>query len=163
MHPLKHWQEGDRLAEIRRSISQRRINLYAAASGDYNPIHVDEAFARRSPLGGTVAHGMLLLAFVSQMMRRSFGRCWLEGGRLNARFRVPARPGDTVSVGGRIVRREEAANGSIRLHCDFTCRNQREELLVAGEAEVPMGVNARHFGQREKPRPQEPQREEPRW
>lgn len=56
---------GDSLPSVIKHITQREINLYAEASGDFNPIHIDESFAAQTPLGGTIAHGMLILAYVS--------------------------------------------------------------------------------------------------
>ena len=52
-------QQGDNLPSVVKHVTQRDINLYAEVSGDFNPIHVDEAFAAQTPLGGTIAHGML--------------------------------------------------------------------------------------------------------
>ncbi len=80
-------------AELVRSIDQAVIDRYAQVSGDHNPLHTDPAFAARSQFGGTVAHGMLLLAYVSETLAQACGRAWLERGRLRARFRAPARPG----------------------------------------------------------------------
>jgi acyl dehydratase len=77
--------------QLTKEVTQPQIDAYAAASGDHNPIHVDEAFARATPLGGTIAHGMLVLAFISEMMTAAFGRAWLDSGRLDVRFRAPAR------------------------------------------------------------------------
>ena len=130
------WKEGDDLEVIRKAVSQVDINRYAEASGDFNPIHVDEAFARRTPLKGTVAHGMMLLAYVSQMMQRSFGSCWAEGGKLKARFKLPARPGDTLTLSGKVQRLEQTRDDGARLECEYSCLNQDGEPLVLGEAWV---------------------------
>jgi len=67
-------QEGKALNPVVKYITQEKINLYAEASGDFNPIHIDESFAAKTPLGGTIAHGMLNLAYVSEMMTSAFGR-----------------------------------------------------------------------------------------
>ncbi len=101
------FKEGASLPTLKKNISQDNINLYAKASGDFNPIHIDADYARKTPLGGTVAHGMLILACVSQMMTNAFGRNWLSSGRLNVRFRAPARPGDVITVSGTIRRMEK--------------------------------------------------------
>src|SRR3972149_5769856 len=63
-----------------RLVSQEVIDRYAAASGDYNPIHVDPEYARGTPFGGTIAHGMLVLAYISEAMTAAFGRRWWGGG-----------------------------------------------------------------------------------
>ena len=51
-------------------------------------------FARRTPFGGTIAHGMLVLALIGEMMRGAFGEAWFSTGRLKVRFKAPTRPGD---------------------------------------------------------------------
>lgn len=132
---LSELSEGMNLPEIQRTITQDNINLYAEASQDFNPIHIDEAFAKKTPLGGTIAHGMLILAYVSQMMTAAFGLSWLAGGKLDVRFKTPARPGDTITVSGRISRLDKN-KGQILTHCDVLCQNQKGESVIIGEAKV---------------------------
>ena len=120
------------VASVTKQLSQEQINRYAEASGDHNPIHIDEAFARATPLGGTIAHGMLVLAFLSEMMATAFGELWLSSGKLRVRFRAPARPGDTLTASAR------PQGGSAGTHAyAIECRNQHDEVLISGTAEVP--------------------------
>ena len=132
---LTEIREGKALNPVVKTITQEKINLYAEASGDFNPIHIDESFAATTPLGGTIAHGMLNLAYVSEMMTRAFGRSWLSGGKLRARFKEPARPGDTLTISGKIDCIEQK-DGVSYANCNFECRNQKGETLVTGEALV---------------------------
>ena len=127
--------EGRELPELKRTVTQHNINLYAEASRDFNPIHIDEDFARKTPLGGTIAHGMLILAYVSQMMTAAFGMNWLNNGKLSVRFKTPARPGDTVTVSGKI-RRVEQKEGLLMVDCDVLCANQSGETVIVGESKV---------------------------
>lgn len=113
-------------------LSQGMLNRYAGASGDHNPIHTDEAFAKTTPMGGTIAHGMLVLSAISQMMTAAFGGRWLESGTLEVRFRAPARPTDTVTARARPV--DGAPEGRQRYSVE--CVNQKDELLIAGTAEA---------------------------
>ncbi|HXG36698.1 MAG TPA: MaoC family dehydratase [Dehalococcoidia bacterium] len=124
---------GSDLPELRKEITQGKINRYARVSGDGNPLHTDPEFAARSQFGGTIAHGMLVLAYLSEMLTRAFGGEWLARGRLKARFRAPARPGDKVIVSGRVEKAE-----ATRIVCTVECRNQSDELLVSGEAEISL-------------------------
>lgn len=119
------------LTPVVKEITQEKINRYASASGDGNPLHTDPEFAAQAMFGGTIAHGMLIVAYLSEMMTAAFGQTWLSGGRLKVRFKAPARPGDTVTAVGRVVRAEDG-----RTVCAVECRNQRDEVLVSGEAEV---------------------------
>jgi 3-hydroxybutyryl-CoA dehydratase len=131
------FREGDALPSVVKHITQERINLYANASGDFNPIHVDESFAASTPLGGTIAHGMLVLAYVSEMMTLAFGLSWLSGGKLLVRFKAPARPGDTLTVEGKIDSIENK-NSVSYANCSLECHNQRDEEIVVGEAVVQL-------------------------
>jgi len=126
-------QEGKTLGPVVRQITQEKINFYAEASGDFNPIHVDESFAAKTPFGGTIAHGMLNLAYVSEMMTSAFGRSWLSGGKLRAKFKESARPGDTLTITGKIDCIEKKSDVSYA-NCFFEVRNQKDETIVAGEA-----------------------------
>jgi len=117
---------------LSRRITQEGIRRYAEASGDFNPIHVDEEYARATPFGGTIAHGMLVLAYLSEMMAAAFGHDWLAGGRLKVRFRAPARPGDTLTA--RAEPRQ--ASGDRVFEYGIECCNQRGETLVSGTAGV---------------------------
>ena len=122
---------GDELPTVTRVLPQEKINRYAEASGDHNPLHIDPTFAAGTQFGGTIAHGMLVLAYISEMMTASFGERWLSGGRLKVRFRGAARPGDTVTASGRVAR-----NDGVRTLCEVACRNQAGEVLISGESEV---------------------------
>ena len=98
-------------------------------------IHIDEDFAKKTPLGGTIAHGMLILAYVSQMMTMAFGQSWLTGGKLSVRFKAPARPGDTVYIVGKILKIDKSEEQCL-VNCDLLCSNQNGETIIMGETEV---------------------------
>lgn len=123
------------LPELKKTVTQADISLYARASRDFNPIHIDPEFAKKTPLGGTIAHGMLILAYVSQMLTDAFGIEWLTGGRLDLRFKAPARPGDTVTVSG-VVAAVQDAGGARLVSINVDCRNQKDETVITGEASV---------------------------
>jgi len=123
--------KGPEVAAVTRLLTQPMLNAYAEASGDHNPIHIDEAFARTTPMGGTIAHGMLVLSFISEMMAGAFGERWLASGSLDVRFRAPARPGDTVTARAT---QQEPKDGRLRYAVE--CVSQTGEALITGAAEV---------------------------
>jgi len=133
----ERWVVGAELPSLAKTLSQEKIDRYARASGDFNPIHVDPAFAAQTPFGGTIAHGMLLLAYLSEMLTAAFGQAWLSGGRLKVRFKGAARSRETVAIGGHVQRVQKGHEGR-RLWCDVGCLNQQGEVLVAGQAEVKL-------------------------
>ena len=130
---ISELSEGMSLPEFKKLVTQENINLYAEASQDFNPIHIDPEFAKQTPLGGTIAHGMLTLAYISQMMTDAFGRSWLSSGILDVRFKTPARPGDTIIISGKVHKIEKSGNETIA-SCEVLCSNQNGEPVVLGEA-----------------------------
>lgn len=121
----------DRPASVVRTITQAQIDAYADASGDHNPIHVDPAFAASTPFEGTIAHGMLVLALIGEMMFGAFGERWLTSGKLKVRFKAPTRPGDTVTASAELARCEgEVAEYSVQ------CATAAGEVLIEGRATV---------------------------
>ncbi|MFH1031017.1 MAG: MaoC family dehydratase [Chloroflexota bacterium] len=134
---LSQLNEGTKLPEIKRPVTQEKVRLYAEASGDFNPIHIDEDFAKKTPLGGTIAHGMLVLAYVSHMLTVAFGKSWLNSGKLDVRFRNPARMGDVLNSSGKITRVERQDNETL-VTCEILCRNQKGEAVISGGASVKL-------------------------
>ena len=128
---------GDDLPSISKVVIQEDIKMYAKASGDHNPLHQDPVFAASTHFGRIVAHGMLVLAYVSEMMTQAFGRHWLETGGLKTRFRAPVYPGDRVATFGEIVKLVEE-NGDVHLTCYIGCRNEDGDEVINGEAWVTM-------------------------
>jgi len=126
---------GASLPESKRRVTQEHINLYASAIGDFNPIHIDPEFAKKTPLGGTVAHGMLILAYLSEFMTGHFGQAWLSTGNLSARFKGAAYPEDTITVSGKITG-IESENDSRLINCEVFCRNQKDEPVIICETKV---------------------------
>jgi len=85
-------------ASFIKTITDTDIELFAAASGDNNAVHLDEDFARTTPFGGRVAHGMLTASFISAALASRLpgpGSIYLSQ---NLRFKAPVRPGETVHV-----------------------------------------------------------------
>jgi acyl dehydratase len=77
-------------------IERPQIARFAAATGDFNPIHTDEAFARKVGFPSVIAHGPLTLAFLTQALGRNFGPEKVRA--VTAQFRAPILPGDTLRV-----------------------------------------------------------------
>lgn len=123
---------GAALPPLTKTITQTKIDAYARASGDINPLHLDPEFAASTQFGGIIAHGMLVLAYLSEMLTGAFGQRWITGGRLKVRFRAPARPDDVVTAYGEVTSVTDRA-----VVCSIECRSAVGEVLISGEAEVP--------------------------
>ena len=134
-------REGDELPTVEKLIEQDLIEAYAKASGDFNPIHVDHEYAAGSQFGGTIAHGMIIAASISEMMTMAFPEDWPTSGRLKIRFRAPVHPGDTVTAFGQVkgVRRLEDGRQVI---CRVGVRGRDGEMAITGDATVTIPVAA---------------------
>jgi acyl dehydratase len=125
---------GDELPPLMKGpIQQIQLTRYAGASGDFNPIHQDDEFARAAGMGGVFAHGMLTMGFVAQSLTD-----WVGAGnvrKVGVRFAGLVRLKDTVTCRGRItaVNRRDGA-GLVDL--DLWAENQRGEKVVTGKATV---------------------------
>ena len=127
---------GEKLPELVKNITQEGINRYADAAGDFNPIHVDEEYAKNTPFKGTIAHGFYIFAFLSELMTREFGRRWINGGCVDVRFKRAVRPGDTITLKA-ILSDREIIDGRPRLVFDVVWENQKQEPVLLGKASVP--------------------------
>ena len=132
-------QIGDNLSTVEKLVTQDRIESYAEASGDFNPIHVDYEFAAASQFGSTIAHGMMIAAAISEMMTTAFQRDWLERGRLKLRFRAPVYPGNEITAFGQVTRIRER-DGTMEVTCSVGVRKQNGEDAITGDAMVDVSV-----------------------
>jgi len=128
------------LPAIEKTITGAQVRRYAEASGDFNPVHLDEEFAAKSSFGRIVAHGMLTLAFLSEMMTQAYGGSWLDSGSLKVRFRRPAYPGDRVRTQGQVTEEVER-DGVRRVRCAVALLNSEDgEEIISGTAEVRVPI-----------------------
>jgi len=126
---------GEAIPPVEKTVTQEMINRWAEVSTDYNPLHVDPEFAKRTKFGGTIAHGHIALSFFCEMMQRWLGRGWVSGGKLmDVRFVAPVRPGYKITARGIVVeKRTEAGNNIVKL--DIFIENQDGQKCVVGIAE----------------------------
>jgi len=123
------------LPTIERTITQEIIENYANASGDFNPIHVNKEFAAESQFGGTIAHGMMVAAMISEAMMLAFDADWIKSGRLKLRFKAPSFPGDTVATFGHI-KSMEVSNQVQEVKCSVGVKREDGQIVITGEAFV---------------------------
>lgn len=139
--PLSLPAEGEVLPGFAVAVTMETVRAYAEASGDHNPIHIDEAFAATTPFGVPIAHGMLLLAYLSRLITNRFGAAWVGTGRLDARFRSPALVGSTITVGGEIKSVRE--DGSMReVECAVHVSDAAGQSLVTATVILRVQVDA---------------------
>ena len=132
---------GDMLPNISKCVQREQLVKYSEVSGDKNPIHLSDDFAKTTQFGGIIAHGMLTLAFVSELMTNAFGTDWLRSGCLKVRFKGAAYLGDRLLVSGEISQVE--SSGEItNLTCSVSvevCRNEQSVQILNGTAKLTVG------------------------
>lgn len=126
---------GDEIpTEIRRLITQEKINKWAELSVDFNPLHVDPIAGEKSQFRSTICHGTLTITFIMEMLAHWMGRGWLCGGQLlGVRYTAPVRPGDIVEPQGKVVDKREEKKKKL-IECDIWLKNQNAVKVIIGKA-----------------------------
>jgi acyl dehydratase len=120
-------------AEMTKTIVQADIDAFANVTGDHNPVHVDEEFAKTTRFGRRIAHGMLTASLISAVLANKLpgeGSVYL-GQTL--KFVAPVFPGDEITA--RVTVREIREDKPI-LRLETVCVNQSKEIVIRGEATV---------------------------
>ena len=133
-----NFDAGTRLPCQSRTITQEQLNRYSQVSGDQNPLHLDPDFAATTQFGGIIAHGMLTLALVSEMLVAAFGKSWLDTGGLKVRFKGAAYVGENLETWGRVEK--IATNGGVtELVCAVGVWNRdRDQDIITGTATLTL-------------------------
>ena len=111
------------------NLSRTDLVRYAGASGDFNPIHHDEHFAKAAGNPTVFGHGMLTAGFVGRCVTDFVGVENLR--RFKVRFATRVWPGDTITCAGTVTRVYEEA-GERRIDGEVTAKTQRGEVAVTG-------------------------------
>jgi phosphotransacetylase/acyl dehydratase len=120
-------------ASLSKTITREDIDLYAAVSGDANPTHFDEAFARAARAPGIVAHSLLVAGLISNILGNKLPGAGTIYRSQDLRFRRPVQVGDSVTV--TVTAREKRQTDHVVLF-DCACTNQDGETVLSGTAEV---------------------------
>ncbi len=125
---------GDDIPPIYKQITQEMIDRWADAVQDFNPLHVDLEYARRTKFQSTIVPGPLIASYISEMMNDWLGIGWIEGGKLlDIKFVAPVKPGDRICIGGRIKEKRFRKDERI-LECDVFVQNQHGVKAVVALA-----------------------------
>ncbi len=127
IHELK---VGD-TAQISKTITESDIELFARVTGDFNPVHLDQAYAEKTMFKGRIAHGALSTGFLSTVLGNilpGHGTIYLSQ---EAKFLSPVRIGDTITAKVEVIELNLEKN---RAKFRTTCMNQDGKLVVDGIA-----------------------------
>ncbi len=120
-------------AEFSKTLSETDVYLFAGITGDLNPAHINEDYARTTFFKTRIAHGMLnggLISAVLGMKLPGPGTIYI---RQEMNFTAPVRIGDTITARAEVIEKDVGKN---RLRLRTTCTNQDGTLVMDGEAVV---------------------------
>lgn len=115
-----------------KTVTERDVELFGEVSGDLNPVHFDEEFARKTIFRGRIAHGVLCLSYISTVLGMKMpgpGTIFMSA---TSRFRAPVRIGDTVTT---VCTVREVVAEKRRVLFDCLCK-VGDTIVVEGEALV---------------------------
>ena len=126
---------GDEIrVDIKREITQDRIDKWAEVSVDFNPLHVDREFGKKSRFGTTISHGTLTITYLMEMLTSWMGKGWLYGGQLlDVKFVAPVLPGDTVHTAGKVINKQTQDDNTL-IECEVWLLKEDGTKVITGQA-----------------------------
>ncbi len=118
-------------AKYIRKITEEDIDKFAEVSGDHNPVHLDEEYAKQTIFKGRIAHGMLSASFISTVLADKLpgpGTIYL---RQELAFKKPVRIGDEITTQVEVLSKDDEKK---RISLKTTCLNQENSIVISGEA-----------------------------
>ena len=120
-------------ASFTKTITESDVYTFAGLSGDLNPAHINEEYAKGTRFGGRIAHGMLSAGLISAVIGMQLpGPGTIYMGQ-TFKFLSPVRIGDTVTATVKVTSIDEQRRRAV---LETTCTNQEGTLLISGEAKV---------------------------
>ncbi|MBN18298.1 MAG: hypothetical protein CL758_02275 [Chloroflexi bacterium] len=132
--------ENDQLIIVEKYITKEKILEYANASGDFNPIHINNDFAQKSQFGQVIAHGMMIAASISEMMTINFKNDWIKSGKLKLKFKSPVFDKEKIIVSGEINKIKILENGK-EITSSVQVKKESGEIVITGNASVIQNIN----------------------
>jgi 3-hydroxybutyryl-CoA dehydratase len=134
----EEWESGGR------TITEADIVNFAGVSGDFYPLHIDREYAKNTPFGEPIAHGMLVLSVATGLMNFTPGIIAAFYGMDKIRFVRPTLIGDTIRVRMKVTDKQERKNGTGVIAYETEIVNQRGEAVIAGT--LRLLLNMAHAG-----------------
>ena len=120
-------------AEFSKTVSESDVYLYAGITGDLNPAHINETYAKDTFFKTRIAHGMLTAGFISRILGMQLPGPGTIYMRQSLNFLAPVRFGDTITALVEVI---DVITEKNRLRLKTTCTNQEGTVVLDGEAMV---------------------------
>ena len=118
-------------ARFTKTVTEADVVLFAGLTGDFNPLHVDHAYAATTRFGRPVAHGALLAGLLSNVLGMQLPGPGALYASQRLDFRRPVFIGDTITAEAEVVEKVEEKN---RVRFATRCTNQHGETVAEGES-----------------------------
>ena len=129
---IKELKIGD-TAERSKTVSESDIYQFAGITGDFNPAHMNEEYAKKTFFKTRIAHGMLSAGFISTVIGTKLPGTGSIYIKQDLNFLAPVRIGDTITARVEVV---EVMTGKNRVRLKTVCVNQEGTLVLDGQAVV---------------------------
>lgn len=120
-------------AEFAKTVSESDIYLYTGVTGDFNPAHINEEYAKTTFFKSRIAHGMLTAGFISAVIGAKLPGPGTIYMKQELNFLAPVRIGDTITARAEII---EIISEKNRVSLKTTCMNQDGTIVLDGKALV---------------------------
>lgn len=120
-------------AEFSKTVSESDIYQFAGITGDFNPAHMNEAYAKKTFFKTRIAHGMLSAGFISTVIGTKLPGTGSIYIKQDLNFLAPVRIGDTITARAEVI---EIMEGKKRVRLKTVCVNQEGKQVLDGEAVV---------------------------
>ena len=124
-----------KIKSIKKLISEKMVKDYAEVSGDFNPIHLDEDYAKKTEFKNKIVHGMLLISNITEIMFKNFGNSWNKNGTLKIKFRNPLPVNSNLETNLKIKKFDKNKDGTLYT-CEVMCNDHDGNILISGIASV---------------------------
>ena len=132
-YPIRRELKLGEIARLSRAVSKSDVDRMAELTGDFNPVHVDEEFAKRTRFGSCIAHGVIPFGLISAVLGTKLpgpGAIYLKQ---SLEFLLPVRVGDHITAEVEVVSwQEDTRIATLRTRCF----NQLDQCVVRGEARL---------------------------
>ena len=118
------------------AMSQALFDWYGRLNGDLDVVHYDAPYAFALGYRAPIGHGMMVLGYLSELLREAWGMRWLAGGSVSIKWTAPVYPDDVIYPIAEVTALDESADPP-RLLAQVRCENAAGQAVLVGEASAP--------------------------
>ena len=121
--------------KLEKLITENMVSNYANVSGDFNPIHLDDEYAKNTEFKNKIVHGMLLISNINEIMYLNFDDNWNKKCSLKIKFRSPLFVNSKLITNLKIKKIDKNNDGTLYT-CEVMCNDVDGNILISGIASV---------------------------